>query len=162
VLWLLGDLLNLTYTLSRITEFGSERSSAYHRYVGPVRLIASSFDLASASTWLGHGPGTIRHAKAAFDFHDPTWAKLMFEYGMLGTAAVVTLFRAALSRHEVRPEIRATLFVSWLLLGGNLLAPEHVYLCLALVTLLPAPAQERVATPAPAWVNGPSTMVAAR
>jgi hypothetical protein len=159
-LWLLGDLLNLSYTLGRVTEFGSERSSAYHRYVGPLRLVASSFDLASASTWLGHGPGTIRHAKAAFDFHDPTWAKLMFEYGLLGSAAVVALFASALRRRDVRTEIRATLFVSWLVLGGNLLAPEHVYLCLALVTLLPVPARQGVATPAARWANAPSTLVA--
>jgi hypothetical protein len=84
----------------------------------------------------------------------------MFEYGLLGSAAVVALFASALRRRDVRTEIRATLFVSWLVLGGNLLAPEHVYLCLALVTLLPVPARQGVATPAARWANAPSTLVA--
>lgn len=136
--FLLGDLLNLSFTLDRLAEFGSERSSAYHRYVGPLRLLASSFDAESSSAWFGFGPGTIFRTKTTFDFHDPTWAKLPFEYGMIGTAAVVALFARALRRVEVPRELRALLFFSWLLLGGYLLVPDHVYLCLSLVTLLPA------------------------
>jgi hypothetical protein len=138
VLYVLGDVLNLSFTLGRLAEFGSERSSAYHRYIGPARLIATSFDPDSATAWFGFGPGTISQAKATFDFHDPTWAKLLFEYGVLGTLGMVSLFARSLWRSDVPSELRATLFLSWLLLGGHLLAPDHDYLCLALVTLLPA------------------------
>jgi len=133
----LDDVLNLSFTLARAGEFGSERSSAYIRYIAPLRLISDSFDAGSASAWLGHGPGTIFSAKPGYAFHDPTWAKILYEYGTLGFAAFVALFATALARPQVPPEIRAMLFGSWLLLGGRLLSPEHNYLTLALVTLVP-------------------------
>lgn len=133
----LDDLLNLSFTLARAGEFNSERSSAYIRYIAPLRLIRDTFDAGSASGWFGHGPGTIFFTKPGYVFHDPTWAKLLYEYGAAGFAAVVALFWIALSRPQVAPEIRAMLFGSWLLLGGRLLSPEHNYLTFALVTLVP-------------------------
>ena len=83
----LDDLLNLSFTLARVGEFNSERSSAYIRYIAPLRLIRDSFDAGTASGWFGHGPGTIFFAKPGYVFHDPTWAKLLYEYGAAGFAA---------------------------------------------------------------------------
>ena len=39
VFWLLGDALNLSFTLGRASEFDSERSSGYIRYIAPLHLL---------------------------------------------------------------------------------------------------------------------------
>ena len=132
VYWLLGDSLNLSFTLGRIGEFNSEHSSAFIRYVAPMRLVLDSIDSDPWSTLFGHGPGTITRIQQGFDFHDPTWAKLLFEYGLLGFAATVTLVVTVL-KHRVTPiQVRATWFSCWLIMGGHLLNPDTVALMLVL------------------------------
>lgn len=134
---LLDDTLNLTYTLSRVGEFDSTRSSGYIRYIAPGRLLSELFGSEPWSAWVGHGPGTISRTIREYEFHDPTWAKLLFEYGALGFAAFVVLFAVALRRPGIPIQLRATLFWAWLITGGHLLSPEQNYLTLALVGLLP-------------------------
>jgi hypothetical protein len=146
---LLAGPLNLTYTLSRLDEFGSEDSSAYIRYVAPGRLLAEAAASSPGTLWFGHGPGTIFRQDVGYEFHDPTWAKLIFEYGVTGFLAFLALFLAALriSSQDSPPPLRARamLFGGWLLMGGHLLSPEQNFLTLALVGLLPA----TVPAPAP-------------
>jgi hypothetical protein len=139
VFLLLGDALNLSFTLGRLGEFDSERSSAYIRYIAPVRLVHDSFDASSLTAWFGHGPGTITSAKPGYEFHDPTWAKLLYEYGVVGAVAVVALYVLGLRRAEIPIELRAALLFSWLVTSGYLLSPEHNYISFAFVTLLPLP-----------------------
>ena len=144
LVWLLDDVLNLSFTLGRLDEFGSERSSGYIRYVAPARLIADAARAEPATLWFGHGPGTIFRNEVGYEFHDPTWAKLIFEYGLLGFFAFVTLFMCGLRRALVPLRIRAMLFAAWLVMGGHLLSPEQCFLTFALVGLLP-PASARLA-----------------
>lgn len=136
---LFDDALNLSFTLGRLDEFGSERSSGYIRYIAPGRLLADTAATEPATLWLGHGPGSITHKEAGFEFHDPTWAKLIFEYGVLGFAAFVVLFLMALRRSAAPLRVRAMLFAAWLVMGGHLLSPEQNFLTLALVGLYPRP-----------------------
>lgn len=131
--WALGDVLNLSFTLGRLEEFGSERSSAYIRYVAPFRLVADTLTREPWTLLIGHGPGTISRELQSYEFHDPTWAKLLFEYGVLGFAAFLALFLDALRRRDVPIQIRAALFFAWLMMGGHLLSPEQNFLTLALV-----------------------------
>ena len=123
---LLGDVLNLSFTVNRIQEFGSEHSSAYIRYVAPLHVIASSIDSTPWAALFGHGPGSIQRTSQAFQAFDPTWAKLIFEYGLLGCAALVGLVVHALVRSGVPAQMRAVLFFSWLIMGGHLLSPDNV------------------------------------
>jgi hypothetical protein len=140
VFWLLGDALNLSFTLGRVSEFNSTYSSGYMRYVAPGRLVLESIDSAWWVAWLGHGPGTIFRTLRDYEFHDPTWAKLLFEYGAFGFAAFVSLFLVMLRRPTASLQVRATLFWGWLIMGGHLLSPELNFLALALIGLSPATA----------------------
>lgn len=158
LLWLLGDALNLSFTLSRLGEFGAERSSAYIRFVAPLRLVGDSFETHALTPWLGHGPGTILRATPGYEFHDPTWAKLLFEYGALGCAAFLSLYLTTLTRRESPAQLRAALFFSWLLMGGHLLSPEHNFLMLALLGLAPPARRGQRAAPASAPSFGPSSL----
>lgn len=123
---LLGDALHLEFTLNRIQEFGSEHSSAYIRYVAPLHVIASSIDSGPWTALLGHGPGSIQRTSQSFQAFDPTWAKLIFEYGLIGCAAMLTLVLHALVRSGLPSQIQAVLFSSWLVMGGHLLSPDNV------------------------------------
>lgn len=139
VFWLLGDALNLSFTLGRVNEFSadSSQSSGYIRYVAPGRLVAETLGDSPFSPLIGHGPGTIFKQLRSYEFHDPTWAKLLFEYGALGFIAFLSLFLVALRRRSLPVQLRAALFWGWLVMGGHLLAPEQNFLTLILVGLTP-------------------------
>ena len=141
VFGLLGDSLNLSVTVDRLGEFDNARSSGYIRYIAPGRLVAELLDSDSWSAWVGHGPGTIFRTVREYEFHDPTWAKLLFEYGLLGFLLFVALFAFALRRTAIPMQLRASLFWAWLVTGGHLLSPEQNYLTLALMGLLPLSAR---------------------
>jgi hypothetical protein len=131
--------LNLSFTVARLQEFGSESSSAYIRYIAPGRLIADVAAAAPEQLWLGHGPGTIFRQQLGYEFHDPTWAKLIFEYGVVGLVAFLALFLTSLGGAAAPIRLRAMLFGGWLLMGGHLLSPEQNFMTLALVGLFPPP-----------------------
>jgi hypothetical protein len=74
---------------SRVSEFGSgatlATSSAAARFLNPLIIVNDSFTHSSFKLLLGNGPGAIQREVKDFSFHDPTWAKLLLEYGLLGT-----------------------------------------------------------------------------
>lgn len=140
---LFGDALNLSFTLGRVNEFNSESSSGYIRYVAPMRLIKELIDSDAWTAFVGHGPGTIFHAGRTYEFHDPTWAKLLYEYGMVGFSACLGLMLYAMCRSPAPVQIRATLFFCWLVQGGHLLTPENVLLIYVLLAMWPLPGNPR-------------------
>jgi len=140
--FLLDGVLNLSFTLGRVNEFGSERSSAYIRYVAPARLLHDTLTSDLWSPWFGHGPGTITRAAMTYEFHDPTWAKLLYEYGVLGFISFQVLLLAICRRSPAALSVRAILFAAWLVMGGHLLSPEQDYLTLALAGLFPVASAE--------------------
>jgi hypothetical protein len=146
VFWLLGDALNLSFTLGRVNEFSSDssQSSGYIRYVAPGRLVGETFVDTPFSAFIGHGPGTIFHTLRSYEFHDPTWAKLLFEYGSLGFLGFLSLFLLTLRRRSLPVQLRAALFWGWLVMGGHLLSPEQNFLTLVLVGLTPFGSSLRV------------------
>lgn len=132
---ILGEAMHLTFTVGRVGEFQGERSSAYIRFIAPIRLIRETLNEGPWTALLGHGPGAISRERQAYEFHDPTWAKLLFEYGVLGFGLMVALLWVTLSRSTLPIQVRAVLFCSWLIMGGQLLAPEHNFMILALAGL---------------------------
>lgn len=122
----LGEALNLSFTANRVTEIGSDRSSAYIRYIAPMRVVLDSIETDTWVALLGHGPGTIQRTARGFESFDPTWAKLLFEYGLTGFAIFVSMVLYALHRSPIQFQLKAVLFASWLLMGGHLLSPENV------------------------------------
>jgi hypothetical protein len=123
--FLLGDALNLSYTLERVGELSSERTSAYCRFVYPGAAALQQLDSSAWTSLLGHGPGTMeRMGATCADGHQTAYAKVIFEYGLLGLLAFCALIVGALNRSAAPVRIRVAVGVTWLLLGGNLLASE--------------------------------------
>jgi hypothetical protein len=136
---LLGDALNLSYTVNRVAEFGSERSSAYCRFIHPAVAVASALDTDAWSALLGHGPGSMTRAGATCaGLHQPTYGKLLFEYGLLGALAFGALIVQALNRSAAPLRLRVALGVSWLFIGGNLVSSEVIMMIFLLCAMWPA------------------------
>jgi hypothetical protein len=154
VFLLAGDALNLSFTLNRIGEFGAETSSGYIRYIAPGRLIVEQVDSAVWSAFIGHGPGTIFKASTYYDFHDPTWAKLLYEYGLFGFTAVGVMMVLVLRRSKAPVQIPIMLFFYWLAQGGHLLSPECVFLIYILFGLWPRPVVEDTKNPSAELPSG--------
>jgi hypothetical protein len=144
VFWLLGDALNLSFTLDRVNEFNSTYSSGYMRYVAPFRLVTESIDSSWWAPFVGHGPGTIFRTLRDYEFHDPTWAKLLFEYGVIGFLGFIALYLAMLRQAKGLPQVRGALFWGWLILGGHLLSPEQNFVALALIGWMPLATNRRL------------------
>lgn len=141
---LLGDLLNLTYTVNRIAEFGSERSSAYCRFIHPAVAVAQGLHTDAWSALLGHGPGSMTRAGATcVDLHQPTYGKLLFEYGLLGLLAFGGLILHALNRSAIPLRVRVALGFAWLFLGGNLVSSETIAAIFLFCAIWPEKSQWR-------------------
>ena len=116
---LFGDALNLSFTLNRVDEFGSGRSSAYVRFVAPaVELVRHIYSDPWTSV-LGNGPGSMGRMTDSFT-GQPTYAKAPFEYGLVGTLAFGVLILGALNRSAAPAKIRVVAGVAWLVIGGLL------------------------------------------
>jgi hypothetical protein len=125
IVYFLGDTLNLSYTVERIAEFGDEQSSAYCRFIQPAVAVAQGLQFDAWSAILGHGPGSLtRWGMTCADLHEPTYGKLLFEYGLAGALAFGGLILHALSRSRAPLRLRIALAVSWLFVGGNLVSSE--------------------------------------
>ena len=148
-----GDPLNLALTYARIGEFTTRGSSAYIRYVAPMEMIDLNIDTTPWSMWVGHGPGMIFRMPGPTEFHDPTWAKLTVEYGMLGFLIFVGLVLYKLAAFPAPFQLRAVLFTSWLVTGGQLLAPENVFFMYLVMGLWPRPLQTALRFPVPGPVT---------
>lgn len=143
---LLGEVLNLSFTVNRVKELGSEHSSAYLRYIAPFHLLTNMIDASPWSVLFGHGPGAIQRSLQSIQAFDPTWAKALFEYGLLGATCIVALILHALSQSRIPAPIAAVLFFSWLVMGGHLLSPDNVSLLYALAGMWRLPLGDAAAT----------------
>lgn len=137
IIWLLGDALNLNFTVGRVQEFQSEESSGYIRYVAPMRLILETWDAQPLTMLIGSGPGSILRTPASYAFHDPTWAKAIFEYGLPGFLCFLSLFILMMTESGLSSSVKACLFAYWLLMGGHLLTPESIHWSWLLLAFIP-------------------------
>jgi hypothetical protein len=155
---LMGDSVHLGATLDRVREFNSAGSSGFARFVAPFLVVWEAISVDSWavivghapdawSTLLGYGPGTIARSIArnagSYEINDPTWAKLTFEYGLLGLACFTALVLRAINQSHIPIAIRAALFSTWLIMGGYLLTPQVTAQLYVLAALWPVSAPQR-------------------
>ena len=134
----LGEALNLSYTVERVGEV-SQRTSAYCRFVYPGAMVLQQIDANVWTSLLGHGPGTMaRMGGTCTDLHQPTYAKIAFEYGLAGALALAVLILGALRRAGLHSGIAVALGLGWLVFGGNLLAADVLLVIYLLSAMWPA------------------------
>lgn len=139
--FVLGDVLDLGFLVSRMGEFNDPSSSGYARFIAPAGLVSSSIGSSFVTAVVGNGPGTIqlmiRAAASLYPIHDPTWAKLLVEYGLFGFVLACALVLRLMYRKEANLELKLALLYAWLASGGQLLQPSFAVLLIGLVGLSP-------------------------
>jgi hypothetical protein len=90
-------------------------------------------------TMLGNGAGSyLREAgllKLPYEVNDPTWAKLTFEYGLLGFMTISALFIWRLYASQLRRPICNAALVIWL--SSGLVLKQDFAFMIWLLTLVP-------------------------
>ncbi len=130
-------VIELSVFSSRVGEFQDPHSSAFGRFVAPLKLTAQQFDTASLfSLLVGNGPGTTKILSVTTWYIGApvTWYKLFVEYGIIGSFVFVC-FLASCLRNSRCPGVVlwALLFIFiffWGLVGG-----EGVAIIMVLCTL---------------------------
>lgn len=135
VLYLFSSAIHLTSLFDRLSEFDSESSSASARFLSPFYLFNDVVFPHVQSTLFGLGPGSIEPYFKAMDYlvHDPTWGKLFFEYGLVGTVPFLIFLCRCLFVGARSVTLSAAVFFTYLVLGGNLVDARMEPLMLALV-----------------------------
>ena len=86
--------------------------------------------------FLGRGPGTVQEQFRLLSFNafDPTWGKVIYEYGLLGALVYFRFFYVAFCRGP--RGLRFAVGYTYLFLGGYLLNPSVLMQLAALVVWL--------------------------
>jgi hypothetical protein len=166
---LLGGILagpKIVLLLDRLQEFNSDQSSGFARFISPFFLFHDYLYPHTYTTLFGMGPGSIEgfSLKTAYLVHDPTWGKLIFEYGFLGALPFAIFVCHCFFAGARSIWLASALFINYLLLGGNLVDARLQVLILVLVVLQNRPrdvARVGVA-PAPIRTAGPGLHSSAR
>jgi len=122
--------------LSRFGEFGAgaTRSSGFARFFSPFYLFDDYIFTSVRNTLFGLGPGAIETFFHNFyvQVHDPTWGKLFFEYGFVGTLPFALFVICSIFADAPTKWLAAALFLNWLVMGGYLLSAPTACLMLPL------------------------------
>jgi hypothetical protein len=124
---LFAQQLNLAIFVDRVNEFNSTHSSAYARFLSPFQTIKDFYLNDTQSFLFGTGAGSYRYiaavARRSYASHDPTWAKVFFEYGMIGAIAYFSFFCYCIFSVRQDSYIKTALFLQFMILGGYILTP---------------------------------------
>jgi hypothetical protein len=140
------EIPGLGLWVDRLSEFHIEGSSGYARYVAPFEMVQRGFDQGSSAIWFGNGAGsylrTILLLQRHYEISDPTWAKLLYEYGVMGFVLIPAVFMARLYSSSLRPEICNAILFAWMS-AANVLKPEFVFL-VWILTLVPRSVRPKI------------------
>jgi hypothetical protein len=131
--------------LNRVSEFGSDQSSGFARFLSPFYLFDEYLFPRLDTTLFGMGPGSIEpyFKLTAFQLHDPTWGKLIFEYGLVGAVPFMIFVLHCFFAGTRSVWLATALFLNYLILGGNLVDARLQVLIVVLVVLQNRPADVR-------------------
>jgi hypothetical protein len=120
--------------LNRFGEFGSTYSSSFARFLSPLYLFNDFIFTSTRNTLFGLGPGAIESFFNNYytEVHDPTWGKLFFEYGLVGTLPFALFVTCSFFADAPVKTLAGALFFNWLVFGGYLLSPPIAGLILPL------------------------------
>jgi hypothetical protein len=125
VLSMVSGVLDLDLLADRVDEFSSTESSGFARFISPFLIMRDFVAMSSWSLLFGMGPGAIEHilneASVAYVAHDPTWIKLILEYGFFAAALFMAFISTALFQGTRNRMLSSALLFFYLFLGGYLL-----------------------------------------
>lgn len=142
VLLLFADALNLGIITERAGEFSHSKSSGFQRFIAPFILLEEYLLVDPLSFLFGRGPGTLTEllGTARFEAFDPTWTKIIYEYGILGFLAFALFLGYCLFHASYSPLLSLALIYLYVMLGGGFLSAYITFLLVALGALPARPA----------------------
>lgn len=140
--------LNLGVFLSRTGEFSDPSSSGYARFTGNAFLFGLFTESEPLHFLFGQGPAMAEYYMRQSDGESfaSAWIKLVTEYGVVGLLCFCTFFYACTYQATRRHWLTTAFLCHWLILDGNLLVPQHVFVALAMcgfVQLAPSATRTR-------------------
>jgi hypothetical protein len=134
------EIPGLTLFFDRFSEFETPGTSGYARFVAPLNIIERNFEAGLTSTWLGNGGGSYLRGAARllegnYEVNDPTWAKLIYEYGLVGLILISAIFMIRIYSSALQPEICNFILFVWMF-TAQVLKVEFVLL-FWLLTIVP-------------------------
>lgn len=148
------QLWNMSLYQERAKEFNDTGSSAHSRYVAPANLIAQYQVPRTHDLLFGIGPGSITPYGnlLPYDSSDPSWAKVLFEYGLVGCLLFWPMLLMAVFGNAPSIWLALALMIGFLTFGGEFLDPRLQTLLLVFCVLPKRMAIHPVSRGAP--VNG--------
>jgi hypothetical protein len=133
VLIFFGDALSLDAFTRRLSEFSDPESSGWARFLSMFRVLQTVVFANDLTFFLGRGPGTVQEQFRLFSFNafDPTWGKVIYEYGFVGALVYFRFFYLTVCKGP--RGLRFAVGYTYLFLGGYLLNPSILMQVAALV-----------------------------
>lgn len=140
-----GASIHIDQAFNRINEFANPQSSGFARFISPFYLFGDYILPYFTTTLFGMGPGSIEpfFTKTSYTIFDPTWGKLFFEYGLMGTIPFAIFMLYSFFAGARSGWLSLALFIDYLVMGGNLLDARLNALILFLVVFQGRPAAAR-------------------
>jgi hypothetical protein len=153
VILLAGKMLELNVVANRAGEFSSTDSSGFARFISIFYMLSEHNFVDVRHLLFGMGAGSIeifmKSVNLTYLAHDPTWGKLLFEYGVLGAVAFFPYILWVIFADSPSAILSFCLTFALMLLGAYLLTPYYSFLIAALVAWQRHEATPQPATPAP-------------
>lgn len=128
-----GDAIAIDAFTRRLSEFSNVHSSGWARFLSMFSVLKKVVLANDLTFFVGRGPGTVQEQFQQFSFYafDPTWGKLIYEYGLLGSLIYGAFFYFSFCKGP--RGLRFAVGYTYLILGGYLLNPSVLMQVAALV-----------------------------
>jgi len=138
---LFAESLDLSVFAERLSEFQHTRTSGFARFVSMFLLLEEFVWNDARILLFGRGPGSVTEFFdwVNYEAYEPSWGKLIYEYGLIGFACYCAFIFGLVSRAQQSNYVKAALMVQFFLLAGFVLIPFAHALILALL-VWPRPA----------------------
>jgi hypothetical protein len=135
----------VTAITDRLSEFGSEGTSASIRFETPNEAL---FDLVGrdfVGLVIGRGPGVVDQLGQLLSYGEsnyPVLHKLLIEYGLVGTIPFMAFICWRFFAWPRSRILAGALFIMYMALSGSLLQPHTIFLAYILAVALPLSGEE--------------------
>lgn len=136
LLFIFAEDLGLKLFVERADEFTSDQSSAFARFFSIFYLLADFAWKDPLSVLFGRGPGSIAESFSTVSYaaFDPSWGKLVYEYGVIGFLAYFAFLFFCVLRSEGSGYLKAGVLLQFTFLGGYVsTTPVHIEIWTLLV-----------------------------
>ncbi len=141
-----APVIGLERVVDRASEFGSRHSSGYARFFSIIPSLNTYVFTSPSGTLFGTGAGSIlgilNNASLDYAAHNPSWGKMLFEYGILGGLLYFMFMGYLIMKGQGSGFVKAALFLTFMVLGEYVVTPTVHGLILALLIWPPQPEKE--------------------